>query len=156
MRGEEFLLILLFVWFAFSALVIFLKRCIFGSPNRPRASANTQPPAWFLPAGIIALILATLGFLSCAAFWGGGDLFGSILAGALNPLFFIGLPLGIYWLNQYGKRSIHAATPPSTTATLLSAGNAKLTHCADCGGHVSRRAGTCPHCGAPLDIEAKI
>ena len=26
----------------------------------------------------------------------------------------------------------------------------KLTECDDCGGKVSKRAATCPHCGAPL------
>ena len=28
--------------------------------------------------------------------------------------------------------------------------NDKLTSCDDCGGKVSKRAATCPHCGAPL------
>jgi len=29
--------------------------------------------------------------------------------------------------------------------------NSKLRSCDDCGGKVSKRAATCPHCGAPLD-----
>jgi DNA-directed RNA polymerase subunit M/transcription elongation factor TFIIS len=29
---------------------------------------------------------------------------------------------------------------------------AKLVRCPDCGREVSRRAATCPHCGAPLDV----
>ena len=30
--------------------------------------------------------------------------------------------------------------------------NDKLTSCDDCGGKVSKRAATCPHCGAPLTL----
>jgi len=36
-------------------------------------------PSWFLPAGVIALIVAVLAFFASAAMGGGGDLFGGIL-----------------------------------------------------------------------------
>jgi len=103
-------------------------------------------PSWFLPAGVIALIVAVLAFFASAAMGGGGDLFGGILAGLLNPLFFVGLPLGIYWLKRYASRPA-SETPPELP-------NPRLTHCPDCGGHVSRLAKTCPHCGRPLGPEA--
>jgi len=31
-----------------------------------------------------------------------------------------------------------------------------LTRCADCGGQISRRATTCPHCGAPVAVQAAV
>jgi ribosomal protein L37E len=34
--------------------------------------------------------------------------------------------------------------------------NDKLTSCDDCGGKVSKRAATCPHCGAPQELIDEI
>lgn len=48
---------------------------------------------------------------------------------------------------------VFAGPPPEKftrhTAPVAKAGVGKLTACGDCGGRVSRRAETCPHCGAP-------
>ena len=48
------------------------------------------------------MILGGLAFLLGGAAGGGGTPAGAILAGACNPLFFIGVPLGIYWLHRSG------------------------------------------------------
>jgi len=111
-----------------------------------RVIVARQSPGWFLPAGIVAVMLGTLGFLGSAAVGGGGDFFGSLLAGLLNPLFLVGFPLGVYWLYRFGRTA-------SPKAPLSDEGNPRLTHCPDCGRHVSRLAASCPQCGRPLTPE---
>ncbi len=110
-------------------------------------------PGWFRPAGIVATILGLLAFLSSFAYGGGGTFAGGLVAGLLNPIFFVGFPLGIYWLRRYGNR--RATSHPASSSATLSRGesNPKLTHCPDCGLHVSRLASACPHCGRPLTPE---
>lgn len=73
--------------------------------------------------------------------------FVSATAGLLNPFFFIGIPLGVYWLYRYAQRG-NAGSVDSTAD-----GNPKLAHCPDYGKHVSRLAAACPHCGRPLTTE---
>jgi hypothetical protein len=46
---------------------------------------------WMRPASVIAVITAVAGFVASYNVGGGW------IAGLLNPLFFVGLPLGIYW-----------------------------------------------------------
>lgn len=116
---------------------------------RRRGKKTNEAPAWFLPAGVIALILGVLGFLGSAAVGGGGSAEGSLLAGLTNPLFFIGLPLGIYWLYQTRRQGVNPSRRTSPDEA-----NPKLTHCPDCGRHVSRLATNCPHCGRPLTLES--
>ena len=116
-------------------------------PSQPAPRSARPAPPWFLPAGIIAVILGILAFFVGGAVGGGGTAFGSVTAGLLNPFFFIGIPLGVYWLYRYAQRG-NAGSIGSDTAD-----NPKLTHCPDCGKHVSRLATTCPHCGRPLGIE---
>ena len=125
-------------------------------PQRPtvRTTQTVQPtPGWYLPAGVIAVITALLAFFASAAVGGGGDAFGSILAGLLNPLFFVGMPLGVYWLSRYANRLPVASNPPTVVQPPSEENNPKLTHCPDCGKHVSRLAVACPHCGRPLNGE---
>jgi hypothetical protein len=61
-------------------------------------------------AGITLIALGSLSFVASAAVGGGGSLAGSLLAGALNPLFFMGFPLGLYLLSDFhtnrGNRSV--------------------------------------------------
>ncbi len=61
-------------------------------------------------AGIALIVLGSLSFVASAAVGGGGSLAGSLLAGALHPLFFIGVPLGLYLLYDFqakqGNRSV--------------------------------------------------
>lgn len=114
-------------------------------------------PGWFLPAGIIALILAILAFLASAAIEGRdgrSDLTVCLFSGAFNPIFFIGMPLGMYWVVRYAKQptiGVNPSAPPS--ARPAPEANPRLTHCPDCGGHVSRLAAACPHCGRPMNQE---
>lgn len=86
---------------------------------------NTQPsnsaPEWMRTAGAIAVIVGILGFVASTAVGGGGTLGGAIIAGMLNPLFFVGVPLGLYWLHRggafapssetYGKPPIRMPAP---------------------------------------------
>ncbi len=69
---------------------------------RPPAAA----PDWMRPAGYVCTIIGVLGFI---ASFGvalqrapSPDLLAATLSGILNPLFFVGLPLGIYWLRRCG------------------------------------------------------
>ena len=55
-------------------------------------------PDWRRPWGIIMVCIGALAFLASAVIGGDGDLATAVFAGALNPLFFVCLPLGIYWL----------------------------------------------------------
>jgi hypothetical protein len=48
--------------------------------------------------GIAALLVGVGAFIVSAAVGGGGSFEGRLIAGLLNPLFLIGVPLGIYWL----------------------------------------------------------
>jgi len=124
--------------------------------------------------GVVSLVVGLLGFCASAAVGGGGTIGGSILAGLLNPLFFVGVPLGIWLLcstslkvarsfvrcpycnaaNDRTATHCHFCEKPighqAEQSPTLEAPNPKLTHCADCGRHVSRLATICPHCGRPL------
>jgi hypothetical protein len=120
----------------------------------PRAAKpRTGTPGWYLPAGVISLIPATLGFLASAAVAGKGDLLFGLFAGLLNPLVFVGLPLGIYWLLQHAKSAQPCAPSPPTSPE---ESNPKLMACPDCGRHVSRLATTCPNCGRPLAADKPV
>ena len=73
------------------------------APPQNMAGVGTTPnkrtaPQWYRPAGIVALIVGTVGFVASANTAGGGNAEGAIVAGLLNPAFFIGLLLAIYWL----------------------------------------------------------
>lgn len=136
-----------------------------------QAVSPVQPPApgWFLPAGIACLMLAILAFLASAALGGGGTVAGALLAGLINPLFFIPMPLGVYWLYCVGQNTNRSYSPPPSQVRPVAARderqqekqphpiadecNPRLTHCPDCGRHVSRLAPSCPHCGRPLTPE---
>jgi len=121
--------------------------------DRKAEKPERRVPGWFLPAGVASMVLAILGFLASAAVGGRGDLFLGLFAGVLNPLFFVGLPLGIYWLVRYTRREQPYAKSPVSPPE---ESNPKLTHCPDCGRHVSRLATTCPHCGRPLAPEKPV
>jgi hypothetical protein len=111
--------------------------------KRSEATTTEASPSWRLPAGLISMALGLLAFCASAA-TGGGTAAGSLLAGLLNPIFFIGVPLGLYWLYQHER---HPAAPSRPAED----GNPKLTHCPDCGRHMSRLAKMCPHCGRPME-----
>jgi hypothetical protein len=80
---------------------------------------------------------------------------GALIDGLLNPLFFVGFPLGLYWCIR-GKRPAAGNLPlpaPDERPSPCVENNPRLTHCPDCGAHVSRLAPSCPHCGRPLTPE---
>lgn len=124
--------------------------------GKGRPASEGQPPSWRYPAGIASIALGLVAFCASAAVGGGGTREGSILAGLLNPFFFIGVPLGGYWLYWAMQNSATAylqvpeeRVSPEPRHT-LSEFNARLIHCPDCGGRVSRLATSCPHCGRLL------
>ena len=132
--------------------------------DRPVPPPSTPSATWMFPAGIVAIILAILAFVASAAkdvshvkpgtpeeFLFGG----ALLSGSLNPLFFIGLPLGLYWCIRGNRTSAGNAmrSQQDRPAAPHIEDNPRLTHCPDCGGHVSRLASSCPHCGRPLTHE---
>lgn len=59
--------------------------CLRLPPAKPKAP-SCPCPAWFLPAGIIALILGLLGFLASAAVGGGDDFFWSNSCWNIEPV----------------------------------------------------------------------
>jgi len=64
------------------------------------------------PAGFIAVAVGGLGFLASVVAGGGGTPVGAIAAGLLNPAFFLGVPLGIYWLYRSGIFGGKSSGPP--------------------------------------------
>jgi hypothetical protein len=140
----------------------------YASPEIRQPVPQKSAPSWFFPAGIVSLLVGLLAFCASAVFGSGvkpGDppgfqLLAFLVAGALNPVFLIGVPLGIYWLYQSGRSvpSRRASEDGITHGSGQGAqdqdeANPKLTHCPDCGLHVSRLAAACPHCGRPLTPE---
>jgi hypothetical protein len=64
----------------------------------PEVSATASKAEWMLPAGWVTFGLGIAGFIASYNVGGGGTVNGGIVAGLLNPLFFVGVPLGLYWL----------------------------------------------------------
>ncbi len=78
--------------------------------------------------GICGIAVGICGFVASAVYGGGGSFEGAIVAGLLNPLFFVGIPLGLWFL-----RSAYAYP--------------NLVRCSDCRNRVSAAAKFCPRCG---------
>jgi rubredoxin len=101
------------------------------------------------PAGVAAIVLGVLGCWGSAVGERGAapEVFAAAVLVSMitNPLVFVGFPLGCYWLYRSAKGPARRVSPPSEEQ------NPKLTHCPDCGKHVSRLAASCPHCGRPLE-----
>ena len=55
---------------------------------------------WFLPAGGLSLVLAAVSFIASVFVGGGGTPEGAILAVLLNPLVWLGMILGFYWIHR--------------------------------------------------------
>lgn len=73
------------------------------------------PPTRMECAGSALIILGGFALLASAVIGGEGDLGSGIIAGLLNPIFFIGVPLGIYLLRK-GSQDVAArcvdSSPP--------------------------------------------
>jgi hypothetical protein len=67
----------------------------------PKPHAPAQKPQWMKPWGWIVTCLAILGY--CATAYVNWDNGVGLFVGLLNPVFFIGLPLGVYWLARSGE-----------------------------------------------------
>lgn len=122
------------------------------TPSMKEAGMERQrqaAPGWFRPAGIAAVALGVLAFCAEVAQEHNRDVAVNMFSGMTNPLFFVGVPLGLYWL----YRSLGGM--PQTTGRLPQADehNPRLTLCPDCGRQVSRLATRCPQCGRPLAPE---
>jgi hypothetical protein len=118
--------------------------------NAYKSSQGVRPNRYlYCPLGVLTILIGLFAFCASAIFGSGatsndppGEKFlASLVSGALNPIFFIGIPLGIYW-RYLGAQQ--------TASQKNAEDNPKLIHCPDCGGHVSRLANSCPHCGRPL------
>jgi len=129
-----------------------LKReSLFYRPLPPPKSASKPgrvAPSWMFPAGVAAIVLGVLGCWGSAVGERGAapEVFAAAVLVSMitNPLVFVGFPLGCYWLYRSARSPVRRVSPPSDED------NPKLTHCPDCGKHVSRLAASCPHCGRPL------
>lgn len=112
------------------------------------------PPGCLLVCGGAAAFIGVLGFLASAATWGNDNIFASFFAGLLNPVFFLGVPVGLWLIRLSVRRSRRcqdAMRPKSETLAPASPqSNPRLSRCPDCFGPVSRLAAACPHCGRPL------
>ncbi|MGA2798671.1 MAG: hypothetical protein ABSE63_13900 [Thermoguttaceae bacterium] len=82
------------------------------------AAIHTRPASWFYIAGIVAIGVGILAFCASAAVgcivsaensWTTPTAEVILVAGLLNPFFFAGVPLGIYWLSR--SKQIPAQQP---------------------------------------------
>jgi hypothetical protein len=98
-------------WLFFPGTVaIAISLLVFGY----KAAIHPRTPAWFSFAGIMAVAIGILAFCVSAAVGyyvryvinseSTSVLQAIVIAGFLNPFFFVGVPLGIYWLSR-GKKS---------------------------------------------------
>jgi hypothetical protein len=66
----------------------------FPESRLPRGKKKTVAD-WYLPAGIVSALIGGAAFVASASL-GGGNFEGAMLAGAPNPLFLVGVPLGAF------------------------------------------------------------
>jgi hypothetical protein len=148
-----------FVWICVMCLVITLvmltaRDVILGKPIL--GQRKQVAPKWMFPAGIAAIAIGVLGCWGSAVGERGAptEVFAAAVLVSMitNPLVVVGIPLGCYWLYRSAKGSERGNKRGPSRATMAPSGedNPKLTHCPDCGGHVSRLAASCPHCSRPL------
>ncbi|MGA2058896.1 MAG: hypothetical protein ABSG67_00335 [Thermoguttaceae bacterium] len=102
-------------WLFFpGAVLVAISLLVFGY----KAAIHTRPASWFYIAGVVAIGVGILAFCASAAV---GCVVRSInsettpipevilITGLLNPFFFAGVPLGIYWLSR--SKQTPAAQP---------------------------------------------
>ena len=97
-------------WLFFpGTILVAISLLVFGY----KAVIHTRPAAWFNTAGIIAIVVGIIGFGASAAVgcveksihsWTNPVPEVVLITGILNPFFFVGVPLGIYWLTR-GKQA---------------------------------------------------
>lgn len=67
------------------------------SPKKLPVASTFDGPGWMQPIGMAFIALGATAAVASGMVGGGGDFGGFLIAAALNPLFFVGVPLGIYW-----------------------------------------------------------
>ncbi len=89
-------------------------------PDTPNVAPVRMTSEWRLVAGWLSLGLGIAGFIASYRLdpkpYGNTD--GALAAGLLNPLFFIGVPLGIYWLKVSGAFATIFGSPEPGPAPL--------------------------------------
>jgi hypothetical protein len=91
---------------------------VFQEDPQTKVKWRAPPPSgeWMKVAGYVSVGLGALAFIaSVYVNWEPRKTTnpdGAILAGLLNPLFFIGVPLGIYWLRRSGEFERHFGVRP--------------------------------------------
>jgi hypothetical protein len=71
-----------------------------GQPHAPPSSCS---PQWMAPWGWLLVWVGLIGFFASAYYrWDNHDATPGLVAGLLNPLFFLGVPIGLYWLGRSG------------------------------------------------------
>ncbi|NUN94061.1 MAG: hydrogenase maturation nickel metallochaperone HypA [Verrucomicrobiae bacterium] len=109
------------------------RELVFHEDSETKVKWRAPQPAgeWMKPAGYTAVVIALAGFVATVCVnWGPGEYadslatfdFVAILAGVLNPLFFIGVPLGYYWLQRCGEidRICKALSLPADSVSVTS------------------------------------
>ncbi|MFO0845836.1 MAG: SHOCT domain-containing protein [Gemmataceae bacterium] len=67
------------------------------------ASVAPSCPQWMAPWGWLFVWVGLVGYFASAYYrWNDFDSTQGLIAGFLNPLFFLGVPIGLYWLGRSG------------------------------------------------------
>jgi hypothetical protein len=81
------------------------------TPDRTSAPPNTSPapppktaPSWMRPWGWLLTWIGVVAFAATTYVnWNADHARVGLIAGVLNPVFFIGVPVGLYWLKRSGE-----------------------------------------------------
>ena len=90
----------------------------------PEVPATTHSVEWMLPAGWVSFGLGIAGFIASYNVGPPQRVEERLLQAVLNPLFFIGVPLGFYWhanhrkARKFGVDGMYSSRPPRQTLSL--------------------------------------
>ena len=90
---------------------VFCPKChqlVYAVDIETRATWKPGPPApaWMMPVGALILAIGLFGFAASfvhEGYQGGSTAITASVAGAMNPLFLVGFPVGAYWLIRAKK-----------------------------------------------------
>ena len=86
-----------------AGLTIAVGLCVGLVLRNPATTGFQQSEARRASFGVASIVFSVVSFLASFAYSGGGTVSGGIVSGCLDPLFFIGLPFGIYLLRNRTK-----------------------------------------------------
>ena len=86
-----------------AGLTIAVGLCVGLVLRKPTTPGFQQHEARRTSFGVASIVFSIVSFLASFAYGGGGTVSGGIVSGCLDPLFFIGLPFGIYLLRSRAK-----------------------------------------------------